>query len=84
MVFYLKKCWQKILSLKRNSFKKKHKKVYSIFTLKIDGKISSLKKDSFSQKHKKVVQFVLKFHFETMVLSIGFLLSWIQNLKKMK
>jgi hypothetical protein len=50
-------------------------KVWYFIQKKIDEKISSLKRDSFSQKHKKKMQFLLQFHFETMVLSIGFVLS---------
>jgi hypothetical protein len=54
MVFYTKHCWQKILNLKRDNFSRKHKKVYSIFTLKVDPKKLSLKRNIFSQKNKKV------------------------------
>jgi hypothetical protein len=38
-------------------------------------KISSLKRDSFHENMKKYIQFLIKFHFETMVLSIGFILK---------
>jgi hypothetical protein len=40
------------------------------YTKKVDEKISNLKR-----KHKKVDTILLKIHFETIVLSIGFVLS---------
>jgi hypothetical protein len=38
-------------------------------------------RQNFHKNTRKYIQFLLKFHFQTMVLSIGFVLSWIQNLK---
>jgi hypothetical protein len=55
--------------------------MYGILYKKFDEKISSIKRYSLSWKHKKVYSFLFKFHFETMVFSIGFVLNWIQNLK---
>jgi hypothetical protein len=45
------------------------------YTKKVDEKISSLKRDIFHENRRKYIQFLFKFHFETMVLSIGLVLS---------
>ncbi len=45
------------------------------YTKKVDEKISNSKRNIFLRKHKKVDSIFIKFHFETMVLSIGFVLS---------
>jgi hypothetical protein len=48
----------------------------AFYIKKIDEKKSSLKRNSFSQKHKKVDSILFKFQFETMVLSIGFVVEY--------
>jgi hypothetical protein len=40
------------------------------------------KKRYFFMKIEESIQFLLTFHFETMVLSVGLVLNWIRNLEK--
>jgi len=50
------------------------------YTKKVDKKISSFKKKAiFSQKHK--IQILIKFHFEIIEPSIGFIVNQLENFK---
>ncbi len=50
-------------------------KAWYIFFIKVDKKRSSLKKIVFHKNTRKYIQFLLKFHFEIMVLFTGFVLN---------
>jgi hypothetical protein len=50
---------------------------------KVEQKILSLKRGNFSQKHK-YIQILLKFHFDTIEPSIGFIVNQLQIFKKIE
>jgi hypothetical protein len=51
---------------------------------KVAEQISSWKKGKFSQNTMKYIQILLKFHFETIEPSIGFIINQLQNFKKIE
>ncbi len=64
-----------------NSNEGKGENMVFYFLFKLGKKDQVSKEIIFHENTKKYIQFLFKFHSEIMVLSIGFVLSWIQNFK---
>ncbi len=64
-----------------NSNESKGENMVFYFLFKLGKKDQVSKEIIFHENTKKYIQFLFKFHCEIMVLSIGFVLSWIQNLR---
>jgi len=57
----------------------KHGKIYKKSTKK-----SQVKKEDFHEKTRKYIQILLKFHFETIEPSIGFIVNQVQNFENFR
>ncbi len=51
------------------------------YTRKVDEKILFKKRQIFHENARKYIQILLKFHFETIKPSIGFIVNQLQNFK---